>query len=59
MKITVNRKICQGHLACVQLAPETFQLDLKGKAVVKGADSAEIVQQAAHACPVDAILIEE
>lgn len=59
MKITVDRDACQGHLACVQLAPGTFALDQEGKAVVRGEDTADIVRTAAHACPVNAILIEE
>lgn len=59
MKITVDRKKCNSHAACVQLAPATFHLDKEGIAVVVGQDERTIVERAARACPVDAITIKD
>jgi len=35
MKITYNRELCQGHNRCYMLAPEIFDVDDEGYAVLK------------------------
>jgi ferredoxin len=61
MKVTVDRNICIGNASCIGVAPETFQLDEEGKAVVlnpSGNDDQTILA-AAKACPVLAISLED
>ena len=58
-KIVVDREKCQGIGACVGAAPDVFEIDGEGKAVVidaKGADD-ETVALAAEACPLEAISV--
>ena len=35
MKINYNRELCQGHNRCYMLAPEIFDVDDEGYAVLK------------------------
>lgn len=35
MKISYNRELCQGHNRCYMLAPELFDVDDEGYAVLK------------------------
>lgn len=35
MKITYNRELCQGHNRCYMLAPEIFDVDDEGYAVLQ------------------------
>lgn len=73
-KVKVDRGTCIGAASCVAVAPETFDLDDEGKAVVKkkdGTTSADFVSyadiadeevnimNAAKSCPVNAIVIVE
>ena len=58
-RIVVDREKCQGIGACVGAAPEVFEIDKEGKAIVinaKGADDETIVL-AAEGCPVEAITV--
>ena len=57
--IVVDREKCISAGSCVAVAPEVFELDGEGKAVVKNAtgDSDEIILDAARACPTLAITI--
>lgn len=58
MEIHVDRSKCAGHAICTILAPDVFDMDDEGKAVVlptaEGATAAEI-RDAADACPALAI----
>ncbi|MEN6358072.1 MAG: ferredoxin [Armatimonadota bacterium] len=58
-KIVVDRIKCQGIGACVGTAPDVFEIDSEGKAVViniQGSDD-DTVFAAAEACPLDAITL--
>lgn len=58
-RIVVDRQKCQGIGACVGAAPDVFEVDAEGKAVVinaEGADSDTIIL-AAEACPLEAITV--
>lgn len=57
--IVVDREKCISAGSCVAVAPEVFELDGEGKAVVKNAtgDSDEMIIDAAKACPTLAITI--
>jgi len=58
-RIVVDRRKCQGIGACVGAAPDVFEIDSEGKAVVTNAAGADddTVLQAAEACPLEAITI--
>ena len=60
-KIVVDREKCQGLGACVGAAPDVFEVDNEGKAVVINATGAddETVLLAAEACPLEAISLFE
>lgn len=64
MRVTVDSKKCQGHNRCFALAPELFDVDDYGTAVVIGdgsvpADLEEKARLAVANCPEFAIEIEE
>ncbi len=64
MRVTVDSEKCQGHNRCFALAPELFDVDDYGTAVVIGDGSvpAELEEKARLAvanCPEFAIAIEE
>ncbi|KXA94032.1 ferredoxin [candidate division MSBL1 archaeon SCGC-AAA259E19] len=56
-KPVVDKDKCQGHMVCVALAPDVFEIDDNGKSEVKDPEGAEEskIQQAIDGCPVDAI----
>ena len=54
-KATVDPDECSAHGDCVEIAPSVFRLD--DVAVVIGADSPELMTEAAEACPAVAITI--
>lgn len=57
--IRVDREKCQGIGACVGIAPEVFDIDREGKAVVinpGGADD-DTILEAAESCPLEAITL--
>lgn len=58
-RIKVMRDRCQGIGACVGAAPDVFEIDGEGKAVVCNAEGAddETILAAAEACPLEAIVI--
>ena len=60
-KIVVDRNKCQGIGACVGAAPDVFEIDNEGKAIVINSDSDDdTLMSAAEACPLEAItLIDE
>ncbi len=64
MKITLNREACQGHNRCYLLAPEVFDVDDEGYALLRidGEVPAELQEKArlaAQNCPEFAIAVED
>ncbi len=64
MKIKYNRDACQGHNRCYMLAPEVFDVDDEGYAIVLAdgdltADQLAQAQLAADNCPEYAITVEQ
>jgi len=64
MRVSVDSEKCQGHNRCFALAPELFDVDDYGTAVVIGdgsvpADLEEKARLAVANCPEFAIEIEE
>jgi ferredoxin len=60
-EILINREECIGDGACVNEAPETFELDDESKAVLleNSTDDAESIIEAAKNCPLDIIVIKD
>jgi len=72
-RVEIDKNVCQGFGACVELCPQFFQLsDADGKSSIEGAkevvkenvvaevlelDELECVREAAEACPFNAIHI--
>lgn len=74
LKVKVDRTLCIGAASCVAVAPNTFELDSEGKAVIKkkdGSTTSDLVNysdindtetnilNAAKSCPTNAIIIVE
>ena len=64
MRIAYDRDACQGHNRCYLLAPELFDVDDEGYAVLRGegqvpTDLEKKAQLAADNCPEYAIAIED
>lgn len=61
MKIRVDRELCTGMAYCTGVAPDVFELDEEGKAVVLDASAVddETLLEAAKSCPLDAIILED
>ncbi|MGE2720477.1 ferredoxin [Mycolicibacterium celeriflavum] len=63
MKVWVDGTRCQGHTLCSMIAPDSFELDdVDGHASavneVVPPDQEDVVREAAHSCPEQAIVIE-
>jgi len=63
MKVRVDPERCQGHTLCAMIAPKIFQLsDIDGTSSavcdVVPPDQQELVLEAAHSCPEQAIVID-
>lgn len=61
-KVYVDRSLCIGAATCIAVSEKTFALDSEAKAVIlKTADEEKIetIIEAAKACPVAAIIIED
>jgi len=61
MKVTVDMNVCQDHGQCAIAAPDVFQISAEGKLEYIGnPDDAmrEYVEEAADACPVQAITVD-
>jgi len=63
MKVQVDPERCQGHTLCAMIAPNMFQLsDIDGTSSavcdVVPPDQEELVLEAAHSCPEQAIVID-
>jgi len=61
MNIQILYARCCGNAQCVEIAPDVFALDSKGKAVVLDSEAAppERLIEAAEACPCAAILVHD
>ncbi len=55
-RIEIDRSLCNGMASCVKVAPETFDLDTDGVAVVSG-PAGERAIEAAECCPFSAIAV--
>jgi ferredoxin len=63
VKVSVDGQRCQGHTLCSMIAPDSFELDdVDGHASpvseLVPADQEDLVTEAAHSCPEQAIVIE-
>ena len=62
LKFWVDRNLCIGAATCIAVAGKTFELDSEEKAVVLESadeDTDQTIIDAAKACPVAAIIIED
>ncbi len=62
LKVWVDRDLCIGAATCIAVAPKTFVLDSEAKAVIidtADQEEKETIIEAAKACPVAAIIIED
>jgi ferredoxin len=63
MKVIVDPDVCVGTGSCQSICPEVFEVGARGVAEVKldaiPAELEESCREAAKACPVEAIKIEE
>ena len=64
MRVRVDTSRCQGHTLCAMIAPDMFELsDIDGSSSavteVVPPDQIELVREAAHSCPEQAILVED
>lgn len=61
LKVKVDRLLCIGTADCINIAPNTFELDEEAKAIVKqqNGDPDEKILEAAKVCPVLAIIVED
>ena len=55
-RIEIDRSLCNAMASCVKVAPDTFDLDQDGIAVVSGA-AGEGAIEAAQCCPFAAIAV--
>ena len=55
-RVEIDRSLCEGMASCVKLAPDTFDLDDDGIAVLAG-PAGEAAVEAAECCPFAAIAV--
>lgn len=59
-RIVIDGSICSGFGDCADLAPDVFELEANGKAMLRvGTSSDPAVLEAATACPMGAISVIE
>lgn len=58
--IEVDRNLCVTLAVCLGIAPDVFELDAEGKAVIKNLQGADLTTllEAAKGCPVNAIIMK-
>jgi ferredoxin len=57
-RIAIDRSLCNGYGVCEALAPDVFELDADGFAVLRtGVSEDEAVREACDSCPMGAISI--
>lgn len=62
MKVKIDKEKCSGCGTCASLCEEVFELIGEKASVKKGADfkkNSSCIKEAAEACPVEAITIED
>jgi ferredoxin len=64
VKVFVDSARCQGHTLCSMIAPDSFELsDIDGTSSpvneIVPADQEDVVREAVHSCPEQAITIED
>jgi len=61
MKVRIDRDLCIGARSCITIAPDVFALDDEDIAIVLDPSAAdeETLMEAAEACPMDAVIIED
>ena len=55
-RVEIDRSLCNGMASCVKIAPDTFDLDDDGIAIVSG-EPGEAAIEAAECCPFAAIAV--
>ena len=55
-RVEIDRSLCSGMASCVKVAPDTFDLDDDGIAIVSG-EAGEGAIEAAECCPFAAIAV--
>ena len=57
--IEVDRDLCVTLAVCLGIAPDVFELDAEGKAVVKNPNGADLqtLLEACKGCPVNALIM--
>jgi ferredoxin len=55
-RIEIDRSLCNGMASCVKVAPDTFDLDDEGIAIIAG-EADERAIEAAECCPFAAIAV--
>lgn len=60
-KIKIDRELCIGAASCVALAPDIFELDSEGIAIITNPDgeTLEALMEGAKSCPTNAIIVED
>ena len=59
-RIVIDGSLCSGFGDCADLAPDVFELDAHGKALLRcGTSSDAAVLEAVTACPMGAITVTE
>lgn len=62
-KVRVDQDVCIGDAICASLCPDVFEMNDEGKSTVivetVGEDLIDCVNEAAEACPVSCIYVEE
>jgi ferredoxin len=57
-RVTIDRSLCNGYGVCEALAPDVFELDGDGLAILRtGVSEDEAVREACDNCPMGAITI--
>ncbi|MBI5413797.1 ferredoxin [Candidatus Peregrinibacteria bacterium] len=58
-EIQVDRDLCVTLAVCLGLAPDVFELDAEGKAVVKNPDGTDLqtLLESCKGCPVNALIL--
>ena len=55
-RVEIDRSLCNGLASCVKVAPDTFDLDDDGIAIVSG-ETGEGAVEAAECCPFASIAV--
>ena len=58
-RVSIDRSLCSGFGACVDASPQVFRLDGSVATVLAAETEDARVLDAADACPMGAILVEE